>query len=100
MDKKIYKYTLSFEDLQTLSLPGRSEILSVCEQYGNMVLYAIVDSEITVFHDYEIRIYGTGHPVPSWLEDFTFLGTVKLSDGSLMFHVFYQKPQKWGSVST
>ena len=82
----ILKYTLETIDEQTIQIPQPAEILSVKEQNGNMVLYAIADlnKKAVPIH---IKIVGTGHP----FEDFqvwNFIDTVKLLGGKIMFHVF------------
>lgn len=87
--KKIYKYTLKPTSEQTITIPSNSRILSVEEQYSNIVVYALVDTTKEEIEDYYFQIRGTGHDA-DYLEDYTFLGTVKLHDGQLMFHVFYR----------
>ena len=88
----IYKYTLSVTDEQTLTLPEGSKILSVLEQGNKIVLYALVDvnkANTRSEEDYSIVIVGTGNFINS-VKTYTFLGTVKLADGALMFHVLYR----------
>lgn len=87
--KKIFKFKLEITDEQILSLPLNSRILSVAEQFGDMVLYAVVDTSEDLKEDYKIIIHGTGHPAND-IDNCTFLGTVKMEDGQLMFHVFYK----------
>lgn len=36
----------------------------------------------------DVRIIGTGQPIKDDIDNYKFLGTVKLVDGGLMFHVF------------
>ena len=88
--KSIFKYTLEVTDFQKLSLPVDSKILSVAEQNMQIVLYALVDTDSDVLDDYLIIIHGTGHPA-NYVDNQVFLGTVKMANGSLMFHVFYRK---------
>ena len=89
--KKIYKYTLKTVDFQNLELPKGSKIISVIELYDGIVLYAIVDTDTSETELYDIAIKGTGHPFPEKLDTYTFLGSVKLMNGQLIFHVFYKK---------
>lgn len=89
--KRIYKYELKIVDYQDLELPKNSKILSVKNQYENIVVYAIVDTEIKIYDLYHFVIKGTGHDLPEGLDDYDFLGTVKLAKGELMFHIFYKK---------
>jgi len=88
--KNIFKYTLEILDVQRLDIPTGSKILSVAEQYGNIVLYALVDDARGGLDSFEIFIRGTGHPFGD-IDNCEFLGTVKLDEGRLMFHVFYKK---------
>lgn len=83
--QKIYKYKIEVIDEQDIQIPNGAEILSVTEQYGDIVLYANVDSEADLI-PYHISIRGTGHNAVGLKHK--FLGTVKLVDGALMFHVF------------
>ena len=92
--KKIYKYQIIPQDFQALELPEGSKILSVSEQYNNIVLHALVNPDIEEIDIYDIAVKGTGHDFPKKLDTYTFLGTVKLMNGALMFHIFYKKV-KW-----
>lgn len=87
--KTIHKYNLKSTDYQELVLPLGSKILSVNEQRENIVLYALVDTAITQIELFSIIIHGTGH-LANDVEDYIFLGTVKMMNGSLMLHVFYK----------
>jgi hypothetical protein len=85
--KKIYKYIL---DGDPLILPAGSKIISVANQRDNIVLYAIVDTDIKDKMIYSIFIAGTGQEIGRDLMDYTFLGTVSLLNGEFMFHIFYK----------
>jgi len=87
----IYKYELSGEKVQWVSLPVNSTVLSVVEQYQKIVMYAIVDAEQENTLEIEFLVLGTGQNFDNTLDDYTFLNTVNLSGGSLMFHVFVEK---------
>jgi len=88
--KKIYKYEIQAEDIQRIDIPSE-RILSVQEQHNKIVVYALIDTENTTLQTYEFGMNGTGNPITFEVETFEFLGTVKLYDGSLMFHVFCRK---------
>jgi len=87
---KIYKYLLEVTDEQVLELPKNAGILSVAEQNGNIVLYAMVNPEM---HTEKIRIaiIGTGHEIPRPQDLDRFVGTVKQRGGLLMWHVFVMR---------
>lgn len=93
----IGKYKLTVTDRQVLEIPAPATILSVIEQHGDVVLYAIIDygSESTVTK--VIDIYGTGNRIPferstyegePQTEPGKFIGTVSTENGGLIWHVF------------
>lgn len=87
--KAIYKYPLKITDGLQLELPKDSVVLSVAEQDSHIVLYALVDTVEKEKETHLIRIVSTGHPLPeNFLLEFSFIGTVKMMNGQLMFHVF------------
>lgn len=86
--KSIYKYTLNPQETTILSLPKGIKILSTESQNDNIVVYGIVDPNEDETQDYEFRVYGTGF---EFFRELEFLGTVKMYNGELMFHVFYKK---------
>ena len=82
----IWKFTLEAADRQVAYMPRGARILSVGEQRGDINVWAIVDPEVPT----EARTFlvlGTGHPAAG-ASGATFLGTVQLLGGSLVFHVF------------
>ena len=89
--KRIFKYILDAAN-QVIEIPSET-ILSVEEQNEEIVVYAIVDTDIEPIK-YEFGINGTGNSITFEIEHFKFLGTVKMHNGSLMFHVFYRKLYK------
>jgi hypothetical protein len=96
---KIFKYPIEVTDEQILRLPAGSQILSVIEQRNEMVLYAMVphpNDYPEVYVEYDIRVVGTGHDVKFSTRDFTFVGTVSMYKGGLVFHVFYRKGNLMG----
>ncbi|GAH65345.1 unnamed protein product [marine sediment metagenome] len=101
--KQIYKHILEILPVQRLGLPTGSKFLSVEEQYGNIVVYTLVDFEdrlgIDIGHKhagrelFDIFVKKTGEPAYD-MDNCKFLGTVKLDGGRLMFHVFYKQVKK------
>ena len=90
MTVKIFKYKIELIGKQEIELPYGARILSVINQQGNIVLYALIDPELPVIHTHEIRIIGTGNEVTFETSDYTFLGTVSIIRGELIWHVFYK----------
>lgn len=87
MMKRIFKYQLKRTDYQRLHLPIGSKILSVVQQNDNLVLYALVDDDVSIKRPYGVYILITGHSACD-VSDATFLGTVKLLD---VAHVFIKQ---------
>lgn len=81
----IHKYTMSFHDLQVLSLPALAQPLSLQMQHGEAQLWALVDTSAPVA-DYTVLCYGTGQEVQPLPNGHEFLGTVQY--GNLVFHFF------------
>ena len=88
----IYKYPLTIEDRQTLSLPqllnnlpARKQILRVGEQNGAPMLWAMVDTALPA-REVSIRMFGTGQPCDASPE--TYIGTVIFCNGQLVLHLF------------
>lgn len=92
--KKVFKYTLNVTAEQVLELPKGAELISAKEQFGNIVLYALVNPEVKIYDGYNILVLGTGYEVSEHIEDYTFLNTVKIMMGKFMFHIFYKKMEE------
>jgi hypothetical protein len=88
--KRIFKYQLEIKDEQTLELPVGSKILSVVNIGEKIYVYAIVNTEQKTNETYLIVIHGTGHIVGE-TDDYTFLGTVIVFNGKLIWHIFYKR---------
>lgn len=89
--KKIFKYNISPATCtNTILLPEGAQVLSVEEQYGEIVLYALVDPGAPT-NLVPFRLFGTGHSIAEDISEHTFVGTVKLMSGTLMFHIFVGK---------
>lgn len=83
--KTIYKYILNPETVQSVIMPQDAKILSVQVQHGQICIWAVGKAsgvnERRIFH-----VYGTGHELPD--DELSFIGTVQLHGGALVFHVF------------
>jgi hypothetical protein len=89
---RIFKYQLKVTDSQRIMLPYGSKVLSVENQKETIVMYAIVDEEQEHMANIGVRIAGTGHKIEQHIiMDYRFLGTVKMLNGDLMFHVFVEE---------
>ena len=83
----IYKYPLTLETRQSIHMPMGAKLLSVQAQFNCPCLWALVDPEaVTIIET--IYVFGTGHQISKDEEELTFLGTVQLDGGALVFHVY------------
>lgn len=87
--KTIFKYVLPAHDSmhQIMLMPKGAEILSCQEHYGNIAIWALVDTEVAKVERH-FEICETG--VTPMLEPRQFLGTVQFSRGTYILHVFVQ----------
>ena len=80
----IWKFPLRLEDKQTVRIPQDAVVLSVQDQFGGMVLWAMVnDTNKQV--DRAIYIFDTGEELAPDL-DATYVGTVQ--QGRYVAHIF------------
>lgn len=82
----IWKYPLDLKDEQVVKMPQGAQILSVQRQFGNLMLWALVDSKAPS-ESREIIIAATGAPFPN-VGIARHIGTVQMLDGALIWHVF------------
>jgi hypothetical protein len=85
--QRILKYELTLTASQLIDIQSVN-ILSTIEQSNNIAVYALVDPELPVVH-YRFHIIGTGSTAK--IRDQKYLGTVKLNQGQLVFHVYYKR---------
>ena len=95
--RKIFKYQLEITDYQTIEVKSPAVLLSVAEQNNQIVMYAIVD-DLEYGIPVDVMIIGTGRPIKDDVENYKFLGTVKLANGRLMFHVFARHSKDFMSI--
>lgn len=86
----VWKFVLESQETQMLEVPLGAKILSTETQADNIVIYALVNTEQTEKEYKDVRVYGTGVEIPDVITEYNFLGTAKLYNGSMMFHVFYK----------
>lgn len=86
--QKIFKYPLEVTDNQIVDILLPAILLSVENQRGNIVLYAIVDDESNVTIPIDVAIVGTGNVICQNLSTYKFMGTVKMAEGALVWHIF------------
>lgn len=92
--RTIYKFQLALTDTQTFPISPTHKILSVGEQNGQLVLWAVIETDEPFSDSAVIEIRGTGHPICE--EDnlidlykyYNFIGTVQSFNG-LVWHIFH-----------
>lgn len=86
--KTIWKFKLYLKDRQTINTPAGSKFLTVNMQNNDLVIYAVVDTEIPeeLIGMREIAIVETGSPMPDG--DVDYIGTVTLPLSGYVLHVF------------
>lgn len=90
MNKRIFKYPIQIEDVQSIKLPIGAEILCVQTQRNEPFIWALVDPSSDadmISHTFEL--FGTGHEVIYGMGiERKYIGTFQLHDGNLIFHLF------------
>lgn len=83
----IFKYEIPLETSFTLNLPVDCKILSFQVQRNVPCLWALVDpeKEPTTRH---FKIIGTGHDFDYDRYKMTYIGTIQMADGDLVWHLF------------
>jgi hypothetical protein len=86
--KAIWKYNIDISDVCHVAMQQGAEILSVQQQGGWIVMWAIVDTEKPI-EKRTFLLYGTGHTIPE-IPDAgrKYIGTVQLRGGALVLHIF------------
>lgn len=100
--KSIYKYVLDTawnvvgapKMPYTMELPKGATILSCgLQNKENICVWAKVDPNQTEMVEVEFYIFGTGWPIPEEIDNgLQFIGTVMISDGLYVYHVFIKEP--------
>jgi len=89
--RTIYKFPLAIVDSQRVALPAAACPLSVQDQNGSLVLWALVDPALLVV-ERTVWIFGTGEDAPAGIvEAEHYVGTVQQAHGRLVWHVFIEK---------
>ena len=84
---RVFKWKLPAASHFELTLPRGARLLTVQEQRGELMLWALVDPEAPT-ETRDFRIAGTGHLIDEDANTLRYVGTVQMSNGSLVWHVF------------
>ena len=80
----IWKFPLEVQGEQVVSMPRGAKILTVQVQGTEVCLWALVDPD-KGREERRFAIVGTGHDYDG---DGKYIGTIQLSSGRLIFHIF------------
>lgn len=83
---RIFKWTLSVTDKQSLRMHEGAKLLTLQTQGDAPQLWALVDEKAPLVTRI-FSTYGTGHTMPEG-DPGQYVGTYQLQGGSLVFHVF------------
>jgi len=86
MMKQIWKYQIKTNKL-IHEIPKGAKILYVNNQFDQICVWIEVDPEAPK-EQRHFEVYGTGHPIMGDPKDRKYLGSVKLSGGALIFHLY------------
>lgn len=90
MINKIYKYPLKITDEQAIKTLRGVQPLCVQMQDGGLCLWCEVD-ESAADLSLQVRVIGTGNPMPSNMHCFDYVGTVQDFHRRLVWHVYVQR---------
>jgi len=87
--KAIFKYKISFEDINNISMPKGSEVLTVQidEKTNSPCIWALVDTDVQETVVRLFALYGTGHPLMEH-SDQKYIGTFQYQNGDFVGHIF------------
>ena len=83
---RIWKWTLTVTDMQSLPIPEGAKLLAVQMQGDVPQLWALVDEKARIVHR-KLATYGTGNSMPDG-DPGQYVGTYQICGGALVFHVF------------
>ena len=83
--KTIWKYEVRIDGVFKLTMPKGAEIIAFQTLHGAPTIWAIVNTEEELT-ERVFSIRGTGHPFVG--KSGKYLGTIQVSGGSLIWHLF------------
>lgn len=85
--RAIYKYPMNSWDC-VISMPIGAEIVSCGYQGSDIVVWALVDTDLGAVHDFRrLRSFNTGEAIDPAHDLLGFVGTVT-SDNGIVWHVY------------
>lgn len=89
--KSVWKFKLDPSQNNIVEMPLGTKILSIKCQREDIVIYGLVSLNEESKEVYSLEIFGTGEPIPSYINSYEFLDTVNMNNDELIFHVFYKR---------
>lgn len=87
--KAIWKFPLEGPGRNVIQMPLGAKVLCAQNQHEKPTLWAMVESEDAKHAVTRVFfVIGTGHEAPMEIEDWTYIDTVQMAGGSLVWHVF------------
>ena len=87
--KAVFKYRLSKSGTTEVRMPIGAEVLSVKTQFGEVVLYALVENDTNA--GTEVRHFEsimTGQNLSESIDKCAYVDTALLDDGAYVIHIF------------
>ena len=94
--KTIWKFELTIDGKQTISIPAGATILTIQIQNGIPCLWALVDPSTEEKEHRVIQIIGTGHPIKEndFWRSYKYISTFQFMNGALVLHAFEKMSNK------
>lgn len=83
----VYKYKLKKVGETVLEMPVGAEVLCLQLQYGEPVIWALVDKDAPTMLR-KFQFYATGEPLIPPMTKANYIGTCQVARGELIFHLF------------
>lgn len=87
--KTIWKYPLEIRDMQHIEIPRTAKILCAKVQRGRICVWAQVN-RASKEREFTFYVVGTGNHLP--FENASYLDTVFMAGGELVWHIYYDTP--------
>lgn len=95
--KVVWKYPIYIVSNFTLSMPCGAKPLVIDWQYGELMMWALVDGQAPQ-EDRRFRILGTGQYIEDKdIERFEHVGTIQVNSGQYIWHLFVEAGAESGN---
>ena len=84
--RTIWKEVVEIDNIQQITLPIGSEVLTVQTQTGVPCIWFLVPDSKAEYKTRTFIVYGTGHEVKPY--EMKYIGTFQTSNGTYVWHLF------------